>query len=87
MKNYQHTRTPCPQCRNNTHTVYDSFHNETFCKTCGLVISDNHIITQVDLIIQEENKIKTIRNLWRHKIHKGEEKTINSSSAQLRNLK
>lgn len=63
----QHTRTPCPQCKTNTHTVYDNWHGETFCTQCGYIIHDNRIITQVDLIQQQEYRIKFIRSLWKKK--------------------
>ena len=64
---YKHTRTPCPECRTNKYTVLDSHHAETYCKKCGLVISDSSIFSIKEYLETEETKEHIIYSLHRRK--------------------
>ena len=55
MYNSQHTRTPCPECKNTKYTIKDSFHDEIWCTRCGLIIQDN-TLPSITRIIEETEK-------------------------------
>ena len=69
--NYKHIETTCPECHNNDILV-DSFHQETYCTQCGLVLQDTSITSYVQIIEYETFKEHHIRSLWKKdkKTHK-----------------
>lgn len=67
--NHKHIQTTCPECKSDEILV-DSFHQETYCTHCGLILKDNTIFKITLAIEKEEKKLKFIRDLWRKKHRK-----------------
>ena len=65
--NYITIKTTCPECKSE-HILHDTFHNETFCNNCGLILQDNSLSLITDLMQAEKEKEKTIRKLHHKKI-------------------
>lgn len=54
-KNMKHTGGTCPSCKNSESVLYDTFHGETFCAKCGLVM---HNTTRNSIVEHEKRKLK-----------------------------
>ena len=67
IMNYITIKTTCPECKSE-HILHDTFHNETFCNNCGLILQDNSLSLITDLMQAEKEKEKTIRKLHHKKI-------------------
>ncbi len=60
--NYKIIRTHCPECKSNK-ILYDNFHDETFCNTCGLILQDNQLTLISEAMAEDKAKEKAIRRL------------------------
>jgi transcription initiation factor TFIIIB Brf1 subunit/transcription initiation factor TFIIB len=65
--NYITIKTTCPECKSE-HILHDTFHNETFCNSCGLILQDNSLSLITDLIMEDKLKEKAIRRLHYRKL-------------------
>lgn len=50
----------CPECEEDK-ILYDEFRDETFCKTCGLILKQTPHNNRVDQIIRQDTE-ETIKN-------------------------
>ena len=62
---FPHVQTTCPECKH-TEILYDSFHQETYCTRCGLVLHDTTLF-QITRAIEEDKyrNFKFMLDLWR----------------------
>ena len=60
--NYIIIKTHCPECKTEQ-VLYDTFHNETFCNKCGLILKDNSLSLITDLMQEDRDKERAIRRL------------------------
>ena len=59
---FRHIQTTCKECKSE-HIYYDSFHDETFCNRCGLILQDNHLTLMTEAMAEDKAKEKAIRKL------------------------
>lgn len=54
-KNLKHTGRVCPFCKNSESVLFDTFHGETFCAKCGLVLQNS---TRKSVVELSKRKLK-----------------------------
>ena len=80
MYNQQHTRTPCPECKTSDYTVKDSFHDEIWCRKCGLIIQDSTLPSLTAIIAETEKEERYLRYIYRTRKRRKSSSAIVSTS-------
>jgi len=63
----KHADSYCPICKTSEHTLYDEFHGESYCCTCGLVLQDSARKSIVELIEEAKKREHEFRNYLNRK--------------------